>query len=1055
MKYLWIGIIFIYACSPPKSKPQTSSTDTFTKASQAYWEKGIALRRLDQFDSARYYQNQSIKEALKENDSAQYARALNELTLLSLYVGNTEEADKSNILELQVTTKIKDKHPDLYARSLHERGMIYFREYRDELARDSARKAWDIIEPIEKTDSLFLGLKCLISNSLGEFYKVLGEVENARHFLKLSQEFALSIKDTFQLAINLKRQGQLALILGDYESGVDYHQQASQMMIPIYGEDHPNVGQVYRSLSDIYMQMGELRKALNFLEYTQKIFLDHEEKYYLTLHESFTAMGDIYREFGEYERAKPALKKAEIYAQKGSDQASTMSHLSDAYQSQVRLYLAQNNYDSSFYYLQKAQHIFTEHPEASPMAEARLNQAFADYWKQLNRDDKMSEYYTKCVEFYQKKFGDKSPQMAGIYQEWGDFYAQQEQPKEALRYYQKSLKANYYHFNQDSIHQNPPVNEAIDKLVAWQTLSQKGKMIYKLYKRDKQLGNLEKAFATSYLATQLADSIRRSFTDQNAKIKLSKQGKQVFEFSLDLAYQLYDLKQEPIYLEKALQISEMSKSALLLESLKDEEAKTFANIPESMLKEEKQLRLNIAYYKKLLLENESLSQEEKQALQKKKFAADLELDNLKKEIEEDYPEYYSLKYQGNPLKVASIQLKLQDNECFLAYFVGDESIFCLGITKEDVQITKSAKPSNFVQMVNQLRRGLANKDFVAYTQSAYDLHQLLLDQPIIHSTDKLIVISDDLLNYLPFEVLLQAPAEPKTKDYGQLAYLIKKHRIAYNYAAQLFLHDFKKKNKPKISNQYLGFAPDFAPQEKEEQPLVLLRNQLDQLLGAKYEVEQINQLARGNYYVGSQAHEAQFKAKAHEYAILHLATHAVIDEANPMNSCLIFSEDIPEQIQEDGLLYTYELYNMDLQADLVVLSACNTGFGQLQSGEGVVSLARGFRYAGCPNIVMSLWPAPDKSTSKVMIDFYDHLVQGKTKDEALHEAKISFLEQADAISANPYFWGSFVFIGNPEPINIQAPLAWYRQTWFLALVILVFALGTWQWYARRSKSVKV
>ncbi|MGC9344967.1 MAG: CHAT domain-containing protein, partial [Bacteroidales bacterium] len=125
---------------------------------------------------------------------------------------------------------------------------------------------------------------------------------------------------------------------------------------------------------------------------------------------------------------------------------------------------------------------------------------------------------------------------------------------------------------------------------------------------------------------------------------------------------------------------------------------------------------------------------------------------------------------------------------------------------------------------------------------------------------------------------------------------------------------------------------------------------------------------------------------------------------------------------DDGFLHTYEIYNMQINADLAVLSSCNSGFGELQEGEGIQSLARGFAYAGCPSILMTLWEVADNSTVELMEKFYYYLDMGYTKSEALHQSKIDFLANADELKSNPFFWSSFVLVGDTEPVYMKKSL---------------------------------
>jgi CHAT domain-containing protein len=139
-----------------------------------------------------------------------------------------------------------------------------------------------------------------------------------------------------------------------------------------------------------------------------------------------------------------------------------------------------------------------------------------------------------------------------------------------------------------------------------------------------------------------------------------------------------------------------------------------------------------------------------------------------------------------------------------------------------------------------------------------------------------------------------------------------------------------------------------------------------------------------------------------------------VDNEDPMFSKLAFQQMVDEK--DDGFLNTYEIYNMRYNARMAVLSSCNTGYGKLMKGEGVMSLARGFMYAGCPSIVMTLWEVSDVSGADLMQDFYKHLKKGKSKAEALQQAKLDFLKNSNNLRANPYFWSTYVIIGDASPL---------------------------------------
>jgi CHAT domain-containing protein len=196
-----------------------------------------------------------------------------------------------------------------------------------------------------------------------------------------------------------------------------------------------------------------------------------------------------------------------------------------------------------------------------------------------------------------------------------------------------------------------------------------------------------------------------------------------------------------------------------------------------------------------------------------------------------------------------------------------------------------------------------------------------------------------------------------------------------------------------------------------------------------------------------EATESNFKKNAENFDILHLAMHAVVNNEDPLYSKLAFTQKI-DQI-EDGFLNTYEIYNSRFNARMAVLSSCKTGFGKLRTGEGVMSLARGFMYAGCPSIVMTLWEVSDKSGARLMENFYKSLKRGRSKAEALREAKLDFLKNADNLKANPYFWSTYVVIGDSSPL-FKKSLAYLY--WLGAIMLL--ATGGFVFYLRQQKLKK-
>ncbi|MEZ4775131.1 MAG: CHAT domain-containing protein [Bacteroidia bacterium] len=242
---------------------------------------------------------------------------------------------------------------------------------------------------------------------------------------------------------------------------------------------------------------------------------------------------------------------------------------------------------------------------------------------------------------------------------------------------------------------------------------------------------------------------------------------------------------------------------------------------------------------------------------------------------------------------------------------------------------------------------------------------------------------------------------------------------------------------PKL--QFAGFAPEHAddcPMPDNDSPNDCFgpeRNTFPPLEKNAEEVNYVSKLLGGNAYSGPEVTETLFHKTSRYASILHFAMHGFLNDCDPLYSGLVFSED--DFSLDDGFLYTYEIYNLDLQADLAVLSACNSGYGELRKGEGIMSLARAFRFAGCANVLMSLWLAEDAATENIMKTFYQCLDIGDGKSDALRKAKLNYL--SESAGNHPAFWAGFLMVGDNLPVKKKFP--WIHI--LFAVLIAGFGLG--------------
>lgn len=374
-----------------------------------------------------------------------------------------------------------------------------------------------------------------------------------------------------------------------------------------------------------------------------------------------------------------------------------------------------------------------------------------------------------------------------------------------------------------------------------------------------------------------------------------------------------------------------------------------------------------------------------------------------------------------------MQHALAANEALVEYFIGDSAIYIFTISSRQFALTTRAKPEGFEQTLRDFSRALKKVEKAAFIQHGRALYETLL-QPVqsqLAGAQRLIIIPDGQLCYLPFEALLTR--DTNTHDYTKLPYLIRDYEISYHYSASLW--HAAAQTVPRMATGFVGFAPVFSdsaqsgyvlahhtqdPQYASVRAITLAGKRYGALPHSENEVATIAQLFKQKGqnsagYFHLRATEANFKQALPRYRFIHIATHGLLNETQPKLSGLLFSQTADSAQAEDGILYSGETYNLNTNAELVVLSSCESGVGQLVQGEGLLALTRGFMYSGVPNLVVSLWKVYDKHTSDFMLAFYQGLLQEKGFGASLRAAKLNMLYNSS--TAAPAKWSAFVLVG--------------------------------------------
>lgn len=561
----------------------------------------------------------------------------------------------------------------------------------------------------------------------------------------------------------------------------------------------------------------------------------------------------------------------------------------------------------------------------------------------------------------------------------------------------------------------------------------------KQYKQNQQIHFLEQAYNALHTAMKLSHKIRNSFMDTQDKLNNLKQMSPLVSEAIETSTLLTQLKNKE-YLSEAFYFAEQNKSMLLLDALKGNRARAFGDLPDSLAL----LELDLQQKKSVLRKNKFEAQssdiraqviEEENELNKK-------INQFLTAIKDKYPKYHALKYQNSTISITDLQASLDEESLLLQYFMADSMSYLFVLSPTNLELFNIPIPKDSIKrQIERLRNALSNYDYITnfpqknqleYTSTAFWFYNHLLKAPLSkYKAENLVVIADGELGHLPFGVFLTAKASQNVVNYNTLPYLLRKYNISYDYSASLWMKNSRQLS-PQNNHQILAFAPTYN-QLTDSTTIVTrsayahsIRSNLAPLPAAQDEITALEQIIEGRFLRDTLAHEAAFKTFASDYGILHLAMHGVLNNRLSMLSSLVFSETLDSL--EDDLLQAYEIAHLNINADLVVLSACETGYGKYEQGEGIMSLARSFMYAGSSSLVVSLWQVNDEATHMIITNFYKNLIKGMCKDEALRVAKLDFVNNVTDVSAHPAFWSAFIQIGNRK--NIPAIQKYSFLQWF-------------------------
>ncbi|MEM6804161.1 MAG: CHAT domain-containing tetratricopeptide repeat protein, partial [Bacteroidota bacterium] len=708
-------------------------------------------------------------------------------------------------------------------------------------------------------------------------------------------------------------------------------------------------------------------------------------------------------------------------------------------------------YDSAMFYFKREEAL---NKEMNFYGRGRASAQIGMIYEKQKKLAEADSAFSRAIKVMIEALGGKNPELPEVYTRRAQLKAFQANFKEAHILIDKSLDAlNYSHPDSLSgIHSLHAVIGAFHVM---------GNIYYLQYKDDQNINWLRKAKASYQEGLSVLHYMRKNLPDSPGKNTILQTYHLLYESLLNISRLLSPESAETFAL------SEQSKAYQLKQSFLISKAQEIGGVDQDILDKELRLQRDLTLSKNEYFQISQGNHPKKDSLMRVKEYEIYELEKgyneFVKGFETSYPSYYQLKYDTTTLDIAAIQDKLlKKDQALIEYFVGDSTLYIFLIQKEDFRIIALKKNFPLEDWISNMRIGIyddflstEDRDHISanekYVESAWNIYQkiVLPVDTLLADETELIIIPDGVLNELPFEALLTE--KPQYANYFKThAYLLKSHTVSYCYSVGLLNEMYEKAKEQQIGRGFLAVAPSYKSLGRRNKDhlfnnfasgILNPHTSLDSFPNNKATTQAaISQFTDQLDWVGR---VSDFKKQAHRYRGIHLSTHALANSERGDFSQLLFEEG-GKSLE---VLYASELYGMKLNAEMVVLSACETAIGEQRLGEGIISLARAFSYAGTQSIITSLWTVNIASTQELMGYFYSYLDKGKSKSEALRLAKLAYLENSSEIA--PYHWAGFIGIGNMGKLEAEEGVVALWEKLILVLGLIVLAIFV---YRRRGRN---
>lgn len=800
-------------------------------------------------------------------------------------------------------------------------------------------------------------------------------------------------------------------------------------------------------------------RAVNILE--QK---EHNRKKIIRAH-AYITLGNILAQLERYKEGIDYCERSLDMLKEDSVDGQVIPFKVQTYAVLAYIHSQNKAYNKAIDAQQKGLRILDQYPRSMPQFRSGLLKSLGGDYMQLGAYEKAKHYIRQSKPFYNQTVGKGKPIIGHkIYYNLANVNLKMGHYDSAFHYLHKASNYNTIGNSRPKPRATPSTATIIDNYYGFMGATLRARTFRNLYKDHHKVAHLQKALKQIEHADTLFQKVRQEVMVDKSSNQISGKTSIVYPNGVALCHLLRkrdsvsDEKKKRLF-KKAYRYSEKNRAFALSGKMTKQDLITSGKIPDSLANRIHSCKSKItAYTDSIQMVTE---RSKKLAFKNKRLKHLQEKTNLFQTIKQRYPHLYNQQFKRNvaPLDQVKGRLEAQDKN-LVQYVLGKNDFFAVILTPENHHMVALSESGGVEQQIEAFRDKLVDSTRQYDQEMAYQLYKQLFQPVAQHLTsNNVVIVPDGMVNYLPFDILLNRPSE--NGYYEQFPYLIRDYTFSYAPSATLWLTPeatASKAKKPKDQEKvaYTGFAPSFTGNNRDSTQLIAargnddtLRVSLAQIPGAKVELTHIADKWPGQKFMGRSATETRFKKEAPGSQIIHLATHGIINDQNPYYSRLMLASR--EDSGEDGALYNYEIYNLDLNAELAVLSACRTGHGKAIDGEGVMSLARGFKIAGCKNILMTQWAVEDQSTSTIVQHFYDNLSEGMEKSEALRQAKLTYLASSKSVMGHPFYWSGFVMMGSD--VKLSKPDNQGLSSWAVAasggLLIIIIPLAWFFWRMKK------